>query len=155
MPSTIYRDTAGEHDLGSLVIRHKVTPELVQAGGHIRYHIVLSWRRRGHATRMLAAGLEQCRELEISRCHAAPSQGRQIGAVPHHEGSCDRFATGTGSVSPTTGHEQSRAVTPADLNQSAASPISARSCSATRRLTAPGETPMTRLKARLNAASDR
>ena len=39
--------------------------------------------------------------------------------------------------------------------QFAAAALSARSCSAALRLIAPGETPITRLKARLNAASDR
>ena len=40
-------------------------------------------------------------------------------------------------------------------SQLAAAAIGARSCSPALRLIAPGETPMTRLKARLNAASDR
>lgn len=41
------------------------------------------------------------------------------------------------------------------LDQPAGAPISARSCSPPLLLIVPGETPMTRLKARLNAASDR
>jgi predicted acetyltransferase len=53
--------------LGTLVIRHRLTPELAEAGGHVGYHIVPAWRRRGHATRMLAAGLVECRSLGLSR----------------------------------------------------------------------------------------
>ena len=52
---------SGEYYLGTLVVRHHLTSELAETGGHIGYHVVAPWRRQGHATRMLAAGLEQCR----------------------------------------------------------------------------------------------
>jgi predicted acetyltransferase len=46
------------HYLGTLVIRHELNGELADDdGGHIGYHVVAPWRRLGHATRMLAAGL--------------------------------------------------------------------------------------------------
>lgn len=67
VPSTIFWYVAGEHYLGTLVVRHALTPELADIGGHIGYHIVAPWRRQGHATRMLAAGLEKCRELGLDR----------------------------------------------------------------------------------------
>jgi predicted acetyltransferase len=35
-------------------MRHRLTPELEQEGGHIGYHVVPSQRGKGHATRMLA-----------------------------------------------------------------------------------------------------
>jgi hypothetical protein len=38
------------------VVRHRLTPELTQAGGHVGYHVAAPWRRQGHATPMLAAG---------------------------------------------------------------------------------------------------
>jgi predicted acetyltransferase len=67
VPSTVFWYVSGQHYLGTLVIRHRVTPELAEAGGHIGYHVVPPWRRQGHATRMLAAGLAQCRELGLDR----------------------------------------------------------------------------------------
>ncbi len=49
------------------MVRHQLTPELAEVGGHVGYHVVAPWRRQGHATRMLAAGLVECRRLGISR----------------------------------------------------------------------------------------
>lgn len=67
VPSTLFWYVSGEHYLGSLVIRHRLTAELAEAGGHVGYHIVTPWRRQGHATRMLAAGLVECRRLGLDR----------------------------------------------------------------------------------------
>lgn len=67
VPSTVFWYIAGEHYLGTLVIRHKLTPKLIDIGGHVGYHVVAPWRRQGHATRMLAAGLVQCRRLGLGR----------------------------------------------------------------------------------------
>jgi predicted acetyltransferase len=53
--------------LGTLVIRHRLTPALARAGGHIGYHVVPAHRRRGHATRMLAEGLTYCVHFELDR----------------------------------------------------------------------------------------
>src|ERR1700733_5370399 len=61
VPSTAFWYVSGEYYLGTLVIRHQLTAELTQTGGHIGYHVVAPWRRQGHATRMLAAGLGECR----------------------------------------------------------------------------------------------
>lgn len=66
VPSTVFWYLSGEYYLGTLVIRHRLTPELADAGGHVGYHVVAPWRRQGHATRMLAAGLIECRRLGIS-----------------------------------------------------------------------------------------
>jgi predicted acetyltransferase len=67
VPSTVYWYVSGEHYLGTLVVRHELTPDLAEAGGHVGYHIVAPWRRAGHATRMLAAGLAECRRLGLER----------------------------------------------------------------------------------------
>jgi predicted acetyltransferase len=57
----------GEHYLGTLVIRHELTPALNADGGHIGYHISPAWRRQGHASRMLGAGLIEAWQLGLSR----------------------------------------------------------------------------------------
>jgi predicted acetyltransferase len=67
VPSTIFWYVSGEYYLGTLVIRHRLTPELTEAGGHVGYHVVAPWRRQGHATRMLAEGLTHCRRLGVDR----------------------------------------------------------------------------------------
>ena len=65
VPSTTFWYVSGDYYLGTLVVRHRLTPELAEAGGHVGYHVVSPWRRQGHATRMLAAGLEECRRLGL------------------------------------------------------------------------------------------
>ena len=65
VPSTLFWYIAGEFYLGTLVIRHRLTPDLAEVGGHVGYHVVAPWRRQGHATRMLAAGLLECRSLGL------------------------------------------------------------------------------------------
>lgn len=67
VPCTIFWYVSGEYYLGTLVIRHRLTPALAEAGGHVGYHVVAPWRRQGHATRMLAAGLTHCRRLGLDR----------------------------------------------------------------------------------------
>jgi predicted acetyltransferase len=67
VPFTTFWYVAGEHYLGTLVIRHALTPALLAEGGHIGYHVSPAWRRQGHATRMLAAGLIEARRLGLTR----------------------------------------------------------------------------------------
>ncbi len=67
VPCSTFWYISGEHYLGTLVVRHHLTPELDEEGGHIGYHVVTPWRRQGHATRMLAAGLVECERLGLSR----------------------------------------------------------------------------------------
>ncbi len=67
VPTTILWYISGQHYLGELVIRHGLTPELARSGGHIGYSIAPHWRRQGHGTRMLAAGLAECRKIGLRR----------------------------------------------------------------------------------------
>jgi predicted acetyltransferase len=54
--------------LGSVIIRHRLTPELARRGGHIGYHVAPRHRRQGHAGAMLAAAINHCRDtLGIDR----------------------------------------------------------------------------------------
>lgn len=100
VPSTVFWYVSGEHYLGTLVIRHRLTPELAEAGGHVGYHIVSPWRRQGHATRMLAAGLTECRRLGLTQvlltCATDNQASRRViqanGGVPDgHARGEDRF----------------------------------------------------------------
>jgi predicted acetyltransferase len=56
----------GTDYLGTVVIRHRLTPTLERSGGHIGYHVVPEHRRRGHATQMLAEALAVCRRLGLT-----------------------------------------------------------------------------------------
>ena len=82
VPSTVFWYVAKEHYLGTLVIRHELTEELAEAGGHVGYHVVAPWRRQGHATRMLAAGLVECRGLGLRRvlltCETTNEASRRV-----------------------------------------------------------------------------
>ncbi|OUZ12139.1 GNAT family N-acetyltransferase [Aeromicrobium sp. PE09-221] len=63
VPSTLFWFVSGEHYLGTLVVRHRLTED--QGGGHIGYHVVQPWQHRGHATRMLAQGLVIARSAGV------------------------------------------------------------------------------------------
>ncbi|MEO3824342.1 GNAT family N-acetyltransferase [Actinomadura sp. B10D3] len=82
VPCTTYWYVSGEDYIGTLIIRHRLTPELAEAGGHVGYHVVPARRRQGHATRMLAAGLAECRGVGLERvlltCAADNEPSRRV-----------------------------------------------------------------------------
>lgn len=82
VPCTTFWYVSGEDYLGTLIVRHRLTPELAEVGGNIGYHVVTPWRRRGHATRMLAAGLVECRRMGLRRvlltCAAGNEPSRRV-----------------------------------------------------------------------------
>ena len=51
--------------IGTVQIRHELTPALRMVGGHIGYEVRPSARGRGHATRMLALALPVAHDLGI------------------------------------------------------------------------------------------
>ncbi len=128
VPSSIFWYISGEYYLGTLVIRHRLTPELAEAGGHVGYHVVTPWRRQGHATRMLAAGLTECRGLGLDEvlltCDPGNEPSRKVilanGGVPDgRKRGEDRFwiRLGANDSAPTApgqapGPESSRAPSP-------------------------------------------
>jgi predicted acetyltransferase len=56
----------GTDYLGTVIIRHRLTPALEREGGHIGYHVVPGQRRRGHATQMLAQAKSVCQRLGLT-----------------------------------------------------------------------------------------
>ncbi|WP_432985558.1 GNAT family N-acetyltransferase [Dactylosporangium sp. CA-233914] len=59
--STTFWWVDGDEYLGRIVVRHRLTPNLLEAGGHIGYDVRPTARRRGHATAMLRAVLPASR----------------------------------------------------------------------------------------------
>ncbi len=55
----------GDEFLGRIAIRHRMTPLLLQSGGHIGYDMRPSARRKGHATAMLRTALPIAFDLGI------------------------------------------------------------------------------------------
>jgi predicted acetyltransferase len=56
----------GSDYIGTLIIRHRLTPALTREGGHIGYHAVPDYRRRGHGTQMLAQAKPVCLDLGLT-----------------------------------------------------------------------------------------
>jgi predicted acetyltransferase len=67
VPSTTWWLVDDGGYLGRIAVRHRLTPFLLEVGGHIGYDVRPSARRRGHATAMLRAVLPHARSLGIDR----------------------------------------------------------------------------------------
>jgi predicted acetyltransferase len=105
VPSTSLWWVQGEEYLGRLAIRHRLTPRLLELGGHIGYDVKPSARRRGHATAMLAAARPVARALGIDpalvTCDQANLASRRVieangGVLEDQRGSELRFWLATG-----------------------------------------------------------
>ena len=100
--------------LGTVIVRHRLTPSLTQHGGHIGYHVAPRHRRRGHATAMLAEAVAYCRgALAITdvlvTCAERNTASRRVieanGAVLENilDGECRYWITTGGTPSGTGG----------------------------------------------------
>jgi predicted acetyltransferase len=83
VPVTTLWYVDGATYLGTVIIRHQLTPELTRRGGHLGYHVAPRHRRQGHATAMLAAALAYCRgTLGLGRvlvtCAAPNAASRRV-----------------------------------------------------------------------------
>ena len=67
VPCSTWFWEAGDQLAGVINIRHRLTPQLEQNGGHIGYSVAPAHRRQGVATRMLGSALERCRALGVER----------------------------------------------------------------------------------------
>lgn len=67
VPCTTLWWVDGEHYLGRLAIRHRLSDFLLEVGGHIGYDVRPSARRHGHASAMLRAALPWAESLGIER----------------------------------------------------------------------------------------
>ncbi|MFP3991316.1 GNAT family N-acetyltransferase [Streptomyces sp. E11-3] len=107
VPATWYWYVDGDTFLGRIQLRHRLTPQLHDFGGHIGYGVRPSARRRGHATAMLRAILPYARGLGLERvlvtCDATNTGSRRAieangGVLEDERGGKLRYWVGTGRI---------------------------------------------------------
>jgi predicted acetyltransferase len=107
VPSTTLWWVDGTEYLGRLAIRHRLTPALLEGGGHIGFDVRPSARRRGHATAMLRAALPVAAGLGIDRalitCEVDNAASRKViercgGGFEDQRGTKFRFWVATSPV---------------------------------------------------------
>src|SRR5262245_333304 len=82
VPSTTLWWVDGLEYLGRIAVRHRLTPSLLEVGGHIGYDIRPSARGQGHATAMLRTALPVALHLDINpallTCDADNAGSRKV-----------------------------------------------------------------------------
>ncbi|WP_369186739.1 GNAT family N-acetyltransferase [Streptomyces sp. R08] len=82
VPNTWYWYVDGDTYLGRIQVRHRLTPWLLDYGGHIGYGVRPGARRRGHATAMLRDVLPYARALGLDpvlvTCDVANIASRKV-----------------------------------------------------------------------------
>lgn len=86
----------GEEYIGTVVVRHHLTEELAQAGGHVGFHVIPELRRRGHGTRMLAAAIDFCQRQGITPLLITSDEGNTASrrVIERNGGVLERVAGG-------------------------------------------------------------
>jgi predicted acetyltransferase len=96
VPVTELWFVGGDEYIGTVVIRHELTPELSESGGHVGFHVVPVWRRRGYGTRMLGEAIRFCHQRGISAllltCDARNVASRRV--IEANGGVLERVANG-------------------------------------------------------------
>jgi predicted acetyltransferase len=96
VPQTTLWWVEGYEYLGRLSIRHRLTPTLLEMGGHIGYDVRASARRRGHASAMLDAALPIAHGLGIDpaliTCDATNVGSRRV--IERNGGVLERIVDG-------------------------------------------------------------
>jgi predicted acetyltransferase len=89
--------------VGRISIRHRLSPFLLQQGGHIGYGVLPDHRRRGHATEMLRQGLIIARSLGIDRvlitCDEDNTASRRV--IERHGGQFENHYVPSNGATPT------------------------------------------------------
>jgi predicted acetyltransferase len=67
VPQTTFWYVDGDTYLGSIRVRHRLTPFLLEEGGHIGYDVRPTARLRGYATAMLAAALSFAASIGVDQ----------------------------------------------------------------------------------------
>jgi predicted acetyltransferase len=86
----------GDEYIGTVVVRHQLTQELTESGGHVGFHVVPGSRRRGHGTRMLAEAIKFSRLRGITAllltCDEGNTASRRV--IEANGGALERVAGG-------------------------------------------------------------
>lgn len=81
VPSTVLGAFVEGMLIARASVRHRLNERLSLAGGHIGYGVLPAWRRRGVATRMLQASLDELRRRGVARalvtCHVSNEGSRR------------------------------------------------------------------------------
>ena len=67
VPATTYFYIENNQIVGTINIRHCLNDLLLKSGGHIRYSVLPSQRKKGYATKIIGLALKECQNLNIDK----------------------------------------------------------------------------------------